>query len=111
MNDRGWEELIDLIDQKYTIDKHHRQTQPLDDQANLTKEVEMVEFEKDNQKFRIERTVAPAVVDQKTYYHRTGGATRVEKIYDDSQLSRKVIFYKKSLQGEWDEIKPEKLLS
>lgn len=110
MNDRAWEELVDLIDQKYDIDTSYQREEPLPDNKDLSRMVETIEFERDNQKFKIERVTSPAIIDKKTYYHKVGGAARVENVYDPEATTKRVAFYKKTTDDYWNEITPEELL-
>lgn len=110
MNDRGWEELVDLIDQKYQIDQHHNSREPLPDNRSLHRDVELIEFEKDNQKYKIERVTAPRIVDKKTYYHKVGSSEHSEYVYDPIETTNKVTFYAQTPDGHWNEIGPEQLL-
>ncbi len=111
MNDRAWDELIDLVDTKYEIDKSDRRTEKLEDNAELSKTIEAIEFEKDNIKYKIERITSPAIVDKKTFYHRTGSADHMQYVYDPEETTTKVVFYKQQPDGYWNEIAPEELMS
>lgn len=111
MNDRAWDELVDLIDTKFTVDKNDRKTEKLEDNHELTRTIESIEFEKDNVKYKIERITSPQIVDKKTYYHRSGSADRLQYVYDPEETSSKMVFYKQLPDGYWNEIQPEDLLS
>lgn len=111
MNDRSWEELIDRIDEKYQVDKHYKSENKLEDNPKYSAKIEAIEFERDNIKFKIERVTSPAIVDKKTYYHKVGGANRVENIYDPTETTNKVQFFRQQPDGYWNEISPEELLS
>lgn len=109
MSDRAWEELLDVIDQKYGILSHKNRAEKLDDNRDLEEKITEVVFERGNQEYKFTRIVKPRVIDKKTYYHRSGGAQRIENIYDPTETSSKVILYKKSA-GDWVEIAPEGIL-
>ncbi|MBI2797864.1 hypothetical protein HYX70_01015 [Candidatus Saccharibacteria bacterium] len=111
MTNRAWDELIDLIDEKYQIDNSNRKTEPLEDNKDLTRTVESIEFEKDNVKYKIERIAGPVIIDKKTFYHQTGSANRVQYVYDPEETSTKVVFYRGQPDGYWNEIQAEDLLS
>lgn len=110
MNQRGWDELVDLVDQKYGLSSHNKKEQQLEDNNQLKKTIETIEFDKDGTKYRVERITSPAVVDKKTYYHRSGVQNRIENVYDDTETSSKLVFFKQ-ISGEWMEISPEQLFS
>lgn len=111
MSDKTWEELVDLLDVRYTIDNHTRREEPLEDQPSLKRRVETLELEKDNQKYRVERISQPAVSDVKTHYARSGVASRVEKSYDKDEWTHNVAFYRQTPSGHWNEIQAEDFLS
>jgi hypothetical protein len=111
MSDKAWEDLIDLIDSQYTIDKTERDERPLEDDPKLKKIVESIYFEKDNVKFKIERTVGPRVIDKKTFYSGQGVANHAKYVYDPSETSSKVLFFKQLADGNFNEIPPEDLMA
>ncbi|MFO0955736.1 MAG: hypothetical protein U0526_04370 [Candidatus Saccharibacteria bacterium] len=111
MSDQAWDQLVDLIDQKYEIDNHKKTKEPLEDHPDLSRTIDAIFFEKDNQKFKIERVTSPAVVDTKTHYARSGTAQRVEKKYDPEETVHRVAFYQQQSDGYWNEIPPEALMS
>lgn len=110
MNDRAWEELIDLIDDQYTIDKSDRREEALEGEKKLKQTVESIEFEKDNAKFKIERITGPRIVDKKTFYSGHGSANRMQYVYDPEETSSRVVFYKLLPDGNFNEISPEDLM-
>jgi len=111
MNDRAWEDLIDVFDERYGLENFNKKTEALADNQKLTQTIETVEFKKDGQTYRIQRVTAPAVIDKKSFYHRTGQATQIQNVYDESEMSHKVTFFKQSTGGEWEEVAPESLAS
>lgn len=111
MNDRAWEELIDLIDNKYEVDVSDRREEALEDNKKLKQTIESIGFEKDNIKYKIERITSPRVVDKKTFYSGQGTANRLQYVYDPEETSTKVYFYKQLLDGNYNEITPEELMA
>lgn len=109
MSDRAWEELLDVIDQKYGILSHKKYSQALEDNHELEETITAVTFERSGVEYKFERIVRPRVVDKKTYYHRSGGAQRIENIYDPAETSSKVLLYRKQ-NSDWVEIEPEGVL-
>ncbi len=111
MNDRAWEELIDLIDNKYEVDVSDRREEALEDNKKLKQTIESIGFEKDNIKYKIERITSPRVVDKKTFYSGQGTANRLQYVYDPEETSTKVYFYKQLPDGNYNEITPEELMA
>ena len=109
MNDAAWERLTDGIDIKLGINKHGRIKRPLEDRPEVEESVEFIEFERDGDNYRLERTTGPAIIDRKTHYsHRPGVASRVENIYDDSEIAHKVTLFRQS-GSDWEEVDLSKL--
>ena len=111
MTDRAWEELVDRFDQRFGLKNFHKKTEPVEDNHKLTKTLETIEFSHDGNDFRVVRITAPLVVDRKTFYHRTGQSDHSQNIYDETETSHRVVFYKQAASGDWEEISPESLLS
>jgi len=111
MSDKAWDDLVNLIDEKYQIDSSDRLKEEIEDNPGLKKTIERIEFEKDNTKYRIDRVTCPAIIDKKTHYHHRGSANRVEYIYDPEETTTKVVFYQQLSDGHYNEISPESMLS
>lgn len=111
MNEKNWDELTMRIDDMYTIDATDKLVEKLPDNPKFSRTIERIEFEKDNQKYRIENIEGPAILDKKTIYHHRGPADHVEYVYDESETSKKVIFYRQLPDGIWNEISPEEMMS
>ena len=111
MSDNKWEELIDLIDTKYTVDVSEKIQESLEDDPALKRDIQRIEFEKDNVKYRIDRVTSPAIVDKKTHYSHAGSANRVQYVYDKTETSSKVKFYQLMPDGTYGEITPESMLA
>jgi len=110
MSDQAWEQLVDLIDQKYGIDQHKKHKEQLDGKQKLEKFHDEIVFEKDGNTFKVDRITSPAVANTRTHYAHRGTAQRVEHEYDPAELVHRVEFYKKSGSGDWHEISPEDLM-
>lgn len=101
MNDSSWDRLIDAIDATCGIDKHSKANRPLEDRPDLTEQVEVFEFERGDQEYKLERVSGPAIIDRKTHFtHRAGTANRVENIYDEAHLGHKVTLFKR-INDDW----------
>ncbi len=91
MNDAAWERLTDSIDIKVGIKRHGRTVRPLEDRPELHQKVEFIEFEREGQSFRLERTTGPAIIDRKTHYSsRPGAANRIENVYNQDEEAHQV---------------------
>lgn len=109
MNDAAWERLTDGIDIKLGINRHGRDKRTLEDRPDLEEAVEFIEFDRNGDSYRLERTTGPAIVDRKTHYsHRPGTANRVENVYNTSEVMHKVTLQKKTGQ-EWVEVELDQL--
>lgn len=102
MTDSAWERLVDSIDATVGIDAHRKTNRPLTDRPDLKEQVEVFEFERGGNSFKLERVSGPAVVDRKSHYSRTAGtANRIENVYDESDISHKVTLFRE-VGGEWE---------
>lgn len=109
MNDQAWENLVDLIDVKYGSTDFGKRVEPLPDNTDLKQTVQFLEFSKGGERFRVERTTRPAVMDRKSHYHKGGsGGVRFENIYDESEVSHRIDFFRHE-GGDWAPISPEQL--
>lgn len=103
MNDGAWDKLIDAIDIKCGIDRHGKSERPLEDKSELTEQIQFIEFERGEDKYRLERISGPAILDRKTHYtHRAGQANRIENIYDPEEKMHKIRLLQDNA-GEWQE--------
>ncbi len=108
MNDRMWDELLDMIDVKYGVDQHAKSEEPLEDNPQFKKQITRVLFEKDGESLKVERVTTPAVSDTKSHYSHRGAAQHVQKLYDPIETVNHVIFYRKTA-GAWQEVDAEAL--
>ena len=104
MNDAAWERLVDAIDVKVGISNHGRDERAIEDHPKLKQKIEYLEFTRQGQEFRLERSTGPAMIDRKTHYsHRPGTANRVEYIYDENEIAHKVTLFKKA-GADWEPV-------
>ena len=108
MNDRLWDELLDMIDVKYGVDKHSKSEEPLEDNPSMKKQITQVLFEKDGESLKVERVTTPAVSDTKSHYSHRGSAQHVQKLYDPTETVNHVVFYRQAGSG-WQEVDAEEL--
>jgi hypothetical protein len=104
MNDAAWERLADSIDARVGIDRHGRDSRPLEDRPELTEQVEYIEFKQSGHKLRLERVTGPAIIDRKTHFsHRAGAAKRIENVYDEHEQASRVALLRHHKDG-WEEV-------
>lgn len=111
MNQRGWEDLVDMIDQRYGLDSHKKTSEPMPENPRLEQTVDAIWFEKNGTPYKIERITRPAVTGTKTHYAHRGVASHVEHTYDSEETVSSVVFYKQDSAGAWQEASPEGLLN
>jgi hypothetical protein len=104
MNDQAWGRLTDSIDTRVGIDRHGRDSRPLEDRTDLQEQVEYIEFKQSGHKLRLERITGPAIIDRKTHYsHRAGSAKRIENVYDEHEQATRVVLLRHHKEG-WEEL-------
>jgi hypothetical protein len=103
-DDKAWDRIADAIDAKFGLIEHGRSKRPVADAQDLTEHVSFIVFERDGERYKIERVQGPAIIDRKTIGARRAGATvRMENIYDPDEISFRTLLYKHS-GGEWEQI-------
>ena len=99
--DKAWDRIVDAIDTKFGLIDHGRSKRPVEDAGELTEYVSYIVFERDGDKYKVERVQGPAIIDRKTIGARRAGATvRMENIYDPDEVSFRTNLYKKDGE-EW----------
>lgn len=109
MTDQAWERLVDLVDVKFGLTDHGRDRAPLEDKPELSQTISFIEFKQGDRHYRLERISRPAIIDQKSHFHRAAASqVRFENIYDPEQISHKVQLLIK--QGDdWQPVDLEEL--
>lgn len=110
MNEGRWDNLIDLIDDRFGVDRHAKTEEDVEDAPGLKRQIHAVYFTKDNKSYKVERITSPAVLDTKTHYVHRGAAQRVEHIYDPHETVSRVAYQRQNASGDWKEIGLEDLL-
>src|SRR5215203_1410488 len=94
-DDHAWDRIVDAIDMKFGLTDHGRTKRAVEDAPELTEHVSYVVFERDGDKFKLERVQGPAIIDRKTVGARRAGATtRVENVYDPNEVSFRTNFFR-----------------
>jgi hypothetical protein len=108
-DDRAWDRIVDAIEQKFGLVEHGRSKRPVEDDSDLTEYVSFVVFDRDGERYKVERVQGPAIIDRKTMGARRAGATvRMENVYDPDEVSFRTNLYKDD-GGEWESIDPKEL--
>ena len=108
-DDRAWDRIVDAIDIKFGIIKHGRETRPLEDAQNLTEHVSFIVFDREDERYRMERISSPAIVDRRQVgSRRIGGETHMQNSYDEHEVARKTVLLREE-GDEWVPINPDSL--
>ncbi|MDF2461656.1 MAG: hypothetical protein K0S68_1059 [Candidatus Saccharibacteria bacterium] len=108
-DDKAWDRIADAIDTKYGLVEHGRSKRPVEDANDLTEFVSFIVFDRDGERYKVERIQGPAIIDRKTIGARRAGATvRMENVYDPDEISFRTNLYKQS-GGDWEAIDPSAL--
>lgn len=107
--DKAWDRIVDAIETKFGLADHGRLTRHLEDAPDLSEHVSFVVFERDGERFKLERVAGPAIVGRKTLgARRAGAATRQENVYDTTETAFRTDLFRES-GGEWSAIDPSAL--
>ena len=107
--DRAWDRIVDAIDIKFGIIKHGREKRPVEDAQNLNQSVSFIIFDREDERYRMERVTGPAITDRRNVgAHRIGGETHMQNSYDPNDLVRKTILLREE-GDEWVAINPDSL--
>ena len=108
-DDIGWEKIVDAIDAKFGVDRHGRETKPLEDRADLTQTVAFIEFTRSGEDYRFERISRPSIMDKRSIYHKAAtGGIRYENVYDTDNTTHLTKLYRKSGES-WQAIEMDEL--
>jgi hypothetical protein len=107
--DKGWDRIVDAIEQKFGIQKHGRSERPVEDAREMTEKVAYVIFDREGERYKLERVAGPAIIDRKTFgSRRIGSDVRYENVYDPDEITFKTNFYRED-GDEWEPIDPSAL--
>jgi hypothetical protein len=107
--DKAWDRIVDAIDTKFGLKDHGRAKRPVEDAQEFTEYVSFVVFERDGERYKLERVQGPAVIDRKTIGARRAGATvRMQNVYDPEETSFRTNLFREEA-GEWVSIDPREL--
>jgi hypothetical protein len=107
--DKGWERIVDAIDTKYGVTDHGRSSRPVEDARELSEKVAWIVFDRDGQRYKLERVAGPAIINRRTIgSRRIGSEVRFENVYDAEETIFKTNLYRQEA-GEWESVNPEEL--
>lgn len=107
MNDEKWLDLLDMIDEKFGVEKKDKESFTFADDVGHEYEgtVDSIYFNAPFGKIKIERVSKPLVVDKKLHYNRTAGTgAKIEYKMSDTEKTHKTTAYKLNEGGEWEEL-------
>ena len=101
MHQRKWEDLLDKVEKMFGFIEH-----TTDEYPDRRMTVETAVFDGASGRIKLERTVKPVVLDQKTTYSkRVGGTATTEYVLSDDEYVDTVRFFKwDRLAREWKQI-------
>ncbi len=111
MNDKAWDDLVSLLEEKYPQLKFDKNITALEENSKYNKTTETLEFDKDGKTYQVKRITTPRIIDKKTHYHHRGSAERIEYIYDPTETTSKATFYSQLASGEFVEIDPQAMIN
>ncbi|HOJ20075.1 MAG TPA: hypothetical protein PLU39_00885 [Armatimonadota bacterium] len=101
MDDERWDDLVDMIDERFGIVKNEKTNVPRRDGSPEWHDA--VIFEKGGRRMKLERISRPRVLDVKTYYaRRRSGNVREEVTYSETERTHTVRLYE--WNGDWVEV-------
>lgn len=102
MNNNKWEELINMVENKFGILEHG--TEKTEDGMG---DIAFIVFNGPQGRVKLELMTRPVIIDKKTTYSKRAGtaASSVEYIYSDTEKTQKLHAFLWSAEG-WREIPP-----
>jgi hypothetical protein len=108
-DDRAWDRIADAIDTKYGLVDHGRSKRPVADAQHLTEYISYIVFDREGERYKVERVQGPAIIDRKTMGARRAGAvTRMENVYNADEVSFRTNLYRQE-GDDWTAIDPSAL--
>jgi hypothetical protein len=108
-DDKAWDRIADAIDTKFGLVEHGRSKRAVADAQDLTEYVSFIVFDRDGERYKVERVQGPAIIDRKTIGARRAGATvRRENVYDPDEISFRTNLYRQDGEN-WTPLDPSAL--
>jgi hypothetical protein len=105
MNDDKWLDLIDMIDEKFGVDKKEQDSFMFNDDIGHEYEgkIDIIYFKTPFGDIKLERVSKPLIVDKKLHYNRTAGTgAKIEYKISDTEKTYKTNAYKLNSNNEWE---------
>jgi len=103
-----WSEILDRLEQQYGEFEIQRLSESREDDTGqkLTSEIERVEFETAQGRMRIELITTPMILDKKSHYSHTSGASaNIEYVLSETEKTQRIRAYRYDEDiDDWTEI-------
>lgn len=112
MTDEKWEQLVQAAKNHFEDVSLNTEDLIKDTPDGPQKEgtQDILEFEKQGERFRLVRENRPVVLEKKQFFsHRMGDTARTEYKLSDSEFSHKLKVYKEVGYDDWEEVTLDKL--
>lgn len=107
MTDERWQQFVDLAREQFdeveiTTEQLEVQTE---DGPQIRGSIDILEFEKGGDRFKLERENKPLVLEKKMLHaKRANDVAQIEYKFSDTEFSHKLRVYKENMSGDWEEI-------
>lgn len=103
-DDKAWDRMTDAIEARFGLIDHGRSKRAIADAPDHEEAVAFIVFERDGERYKLERVTGPAIVDRKTIGARRAGAeVRFENVYDFDEVAHRTNLYRQS-GDDWDAV-------
>jgi len=107
MNDEKWLDLIDMISEKFGIDKKDKESFVFSDDIGNEYEgiIDNIYFNTPFGQIKLERISKPLIIDKKIHYNRTSGTgAKIEFKISDTEKTHKTTAYKLNDIDKWEKL-------
>lgn len=112
MTDERWQQFIELAKDQFSgveVSTEDLTVQTLDG-PEVRGSVDTLIFERDGDRFKLERENRPIVLEKKEHFaKRATDTARTEYKFSETEFSHKLRVYKETDAGDWDEISTDSL--
>lgn len=112
MTDERWQQFIELAKDQFNdveISTEDLTVQTMDG-PEIRGSVDTLIFERDGDRFKLERENRPIVLEKKEHFaKRATDTARTEYTFSTTDFSHKLRVYKETDAGDWDEISADSL--
>lgn len=106
MNDEKWSELKGTIKEKAkNYEESFFDATTEDDMGNkIPAKKEILEFEVELGKIKVERLTRPVILEKKSHYHKGSGGAKIEYVLSEDEFTHKIEIHKENGIGEWEKL-------